>query len=172
LCVRLGVLCYFILARLGSLKFTLEVLTLPCAIYVTCRLTLHSVQQTMANAVKAALAELFADVLKTKSDLHRLLKPSPNGAGSRIFPAKTTKNDGRYGVRVDKGEPVKGKQNTIRLKLQINSNATNKTLRDLAKRDSVRTGPDIESMEMYSNILKLRSKVEAPAVDKYRLLRN
>jgi len=32
----------------------------------------------------------------------------------------------------------------------------------------VRTGPDIESMEVYSNILKLRSKEKAPAVDKYR----
>ncbi|KAL2054581.1 hypothetical protein ABVK25_004883 [Lepraria finkii] len=82
----------------------------------------------MANAVKTALAELFADVSKSKSGLQRLLKPSPDGAGSRVFPSKTTKNDGRYGVRIDKGEPVEGKQNTIRLKMQINSNATNKTL--------------------------------------------
>lgn len=90
----------------------------------------------MANAVKTALAELFADVSKSKSGLQRLLKPSVDGAGSRVFPSKTAKNDGRYGVRIDKGEPVNGKQDTIRLKLQINSNATNKTLRDLAKKDS------------------------------------
>ena len=106
----------------------------------------------MANAVKAALAELFADVSKSKSGLQRLLKPSPDGAGSRVVPAKTTKNDARYGIRVDKGEPVKGKQNTIRLELQINSNATNKTLRDLAKKDShkVIATADVDSTQELS----------------------
>jgi len=89
----------------------------------------------MANAVKAAIAELFAGVSNSKSGLH-LLRPSPDGAGSQVFPAKTTKNDGRYGVRIDKGQPVNGEQKTIRLKLQINSNATNKTLKDIAKKDS------------------------------------
>ncbi|KAL9101969.1 MAG: hypothetical protein Q9163_002827 [Psora crenata] len=92
----------------------------------------------MANAVKTALGELFTDVSKSKSGLQRLLKPSPDGAGSRVFPSMTAKNDGRYGVRIDKGEPVKGKDNIIRLKLQINSNASNKTLRDIARKDSHR----------------------------------
>ena len=114
----------------------------------------------MANAVKAALAELFADISQSKSGLQRLLKPSPDGAGSRVFPAKTPKNDGRYGVRVDKGEPVKGKQNTIRMKLQINSNATNKTLRDLAKKGShkVVATADIDSIQEVSieNLEKIK----------------
>lgn len=90
----------------------------------------------MANAVKKALGELFTDISKSKSSLERLLKPSADGAGSRVLPPRNAKNDSRYGLRIDKGEPVQGKENTIRLKLQINSNATNKTLRDLAKKDS------------------------------------
>lgn len=113
----------------------------------------------MANAVKTALGELFADASKSKSALQRLLKPSPDGAGSRVFPSMTAKNDGRYGVRIDKGEPVKGKENTIRLKLQINSNAASRTLRDLARKDSHKTiaTADVDSMQEASeeNLEKL-----------------
>ncbi|KAL8990507.1 MAG: hypothetical protein Q9177_000858 [Variospora cf. flavescens] len=90
----------------------------------------------MANAIKAAVKELFADISKSQSGLKRVLNPGVDGAGSRIFPSKTAKNDSKYGIRIDKGEPVDGKPNVIRLKLQLNSNATNKTIRDLAKKDS------------------------------------
>ena len=41
-------------------------------------------------------------------------------------------------IRIDKEEPVKRKQNTIRLKMQTNPNATNQTLRDLVKEDSLK----------------------------------
>ena len=89
----------------------------------------------MSNAVRKAIRTLFKDASKSKSAMKRLLNPAEEGAGSRVYPARTAKNDQHYGIRIDKGEPVAGKANTIRLKLQINSNAESKTLRELAKKD-------------------------------------
>lgn len=57
-------------------------------------------------------------------------------AGTRVFPPGTTKNNQHYGIRIGRGEPVQGKPDTLRLKLQINSNAESKTLGELARKDS------------------------------------
>lgn len=92
--------------------------------------------RTMANAVKAAIKQLFEDISQSQSALKRLLNPAVDGAGSRVYPSKTAKNDSKYGIRIDKGEPVQGKPNVIRLKLQLNSNATSKAIKDLAKKNS------------------------------------
>ena len=90
----------------------------------------------MANTLRKAIQTLFKDVAKSESTMKRLLNPTMEGAGSRVFPARTAKNDQHYGIRIDKGEPVKDKPNTIRLHLQINSNAESSTLRDMANEDS------------------------------------
>jgi len=90
----------------------------------------------MASVARKAIQTLFDDAAKNKSAMKRLLNPTMEDAGSRVFPARTAKHDQRYGIRIDKGEPVKGKPDTIRLHLQINSNAKSKTLRDLVKEDS------------------------------------
>ncbi|OCK91140.1 uncharacterized protein K441DRAFT_576312 [Cenococcum geophilum 1.58] len=90
----------------------------------------------MASAARKAIQTLFDDAAKNKSAMKRLLNPAMEDAGSRVFPARTAKHDQRYGIRIDKGEPVKDKPNIIRLHLQINSNAKSKTLRDLVKEDS------------------------------------
>ena len=87
----------------------------------------------MASSVKKALKSLFDDAARSKSAMARLLNPTQEGAGGRVYPARNAKNDQRYGIRIDKGEPVHDKPNTIRLKLQINSNAESATLRNLAK---------------------------------------
>jgi hypothetical protein len=89
----------------------------------------------MSNSIKKAIEHLFDDVARNKSAMKKLLNPSVGGAGSRVIPARNEKNDVKYGIRIDKGEPVAGKANILRLHLQINSNAQSKTLRDLAKKD-------------------------------------
>jgi hypothetical protein len=89
----------------------------------------------MSNSVKKAIRKLFDDAAKSKSAMSRLLNPTADGAGSRVYPARNAKNDAKYGIRVDKGEAVHGQPNELRLHLQINSNAESKTLRDLAKKD-------------------------------------
>jgi len=89
----------------------------------------------MASSVKKAIRSLFEDAAKSNSAMKRLLNPTVEGAGTRVFPARTPKNDQRYGIRIDKGESVKGKTDSVRLKLQINSNAESKTLRELAKKN-------------------------------------
>lgn len=90
----------------------------------------------MANAIKRALDVMFNDIAKSKNALKRILNPSLEGAGSRIYPPKGPRKDEKYGIRIDKGEPVHGQPNVLRLKLQANSNAENRTIRDLARKDS------------------------------------
>lgn len=89
----------------------------------------------MSKSVKKAITKLFDDAAKSKSAMSRLLNPGTDGAGSRVYPARDSKNDTKYGIRIDKGEAVHDQPNTLRLHLQINSNAESKTLRDLAKKD-------------------------------------
>ncbi|KAF2746696.1 hypothetical protein M011DRAFT_444994 [Sporormia fimetaria CBS 119925] len=89
----------------------------------------------MSNSVKKAVKSLFEDAAKSQSAMTRLLNPAADGAGSRVYPARNPKNDAKYGIHVDKGEPVHDEPNKIRLKLQINSNADSTTLRDLAKKN-------------------------------------
>lgn len=60
----------------------------------------------MSNSVKKAIQKLFEDASKSKSAMKRLLNPGSDGAGSRVFPSMTAKNDAKYGIRIDKGEPV------------------------------------------------------------------
>lgn len=90
----------------------------------------------MSNSVKKAVKGLFKEIGRTQSNLKRVLNMSEGGAGQRVFPPKTKKNDGNFCVRLDKGEAVKGKPGFIRLKLQANSNANDKTIREMAQKDS------------------------------------
>ncbi|KAF2172795.1 hypothetical protein M409DRAFT_16756 [Zasmidium cellare ATCC 36951] len=92
----------------------------------------------MSSTVKKAVREIFEEITKTKSNLKRVLHMSESGAGQRVFPPKTAKNDEKFGLRLDKGEPVKGKPGVIRLNLQANSNAKNKIIREIAQKDSHR----------------------------------
>ncbi|KAL5371413.1 hypothetical protein PMIN06_012935 [Paraphaeosphaeria minitans] len=86
----------------------------------------------MANTLKQAVRDLFKEAKKSRSSMQRILKPSSDGAGSRVFPPQQQKKDEQFGIRIDKGEAVSGK---VRLNLQINSNAAKKTLKDLAKKN-------------------------------------
>lgn len=90
------------------------------------------------NAVKGALKNLFADISKTPSAVKRVLNPTLDGFGSRVYPSRTEKNDSKHGIRIDKGEAIQGKPNFVRLNLQLNSNASDNTIRDLARKDSHR----------------------------------
>lgn len=89
----------------------------------------------MVRAVKEAVRRLFTDIAQSQSAMRRVLNPAVEGAGSRVYPARNNKNDEKYGIRIDKGEAVHGKPNVVRLKLQLNSNAARKTIRDLASKD-------------------------------------
>jgi hypothetical protein len=86
----------------------------------------------MANTLKQAVRDLFKEAKKSRSGMQRILKPSSDGAGSRVYPPQQPKKDEKFGIRIDKGEALGGK---VRLNLQINSNAAKKTLKDLAKRN-------------------------------------
>jgi hypothetical protein len=88
-------------------------------------LTKFSTRRIMANTLKQAVRDLFKEAKKSKASMSRILKPSSDGAGSRVFPPKQRIEDEHFGVRIDKGEAVGGK---IRLNLQVNSNAAKKNL--------------------------------------------
>jgi len=60
--------------------------------------------------------------------MNRILKPNAEGAGTRIYPARTARNDEKFGIRIDKGEAVNGEPNIRRIKLQINSNTADTAL--------------------------------------------
>lgn len=93
----------------------------------------------MANALKEAVRELFLSIRSSKSAAKRVLNPISDGAGTRLYPPKTKRNDEKFGIRIDKGELVHDKPGHVRLKLQINSDAKDKTLQTMAKKDSHKT---------------------------------
>ncbi|KAB8356535.1 hypothetical protein FH972_024118 [Carpinus fangiana] len=117
----------------------------------------------MARAVKDAIRAMFLDISNSKSSIKKVLNPAMEGAGWRVFPARTQRNDEKYGLRIDKGEPVAGKADTVSVKLQINSNASRKTLKDLAKEDPHRViaeaEVDTKQAATKENLLKLRDKL-------------
>ncbi|SMQ56368.1 unnamed protein product [Zymoseptoria tritici ST99CH_1A5] len=98
----------------------------------------------MSSTLKKAVKEIFEEISKTKSNLKRVLNMSESGAGQRVFPPRTSKNDEKFGLRLDKGEPVQGKPGFIRLNLQANSNAKNNTIREMAQKDSHRVLASID----------------------------
>ncbi|GAB7356584.1 hypothetical protein MBLNU459_g7315t3 [Dothideomycetes sp. NU459] len=98
----------------------------------------------MSSAVKKAVREIFDEISKRKSNMKRVLNMSESGAGQRVFPPRTAKNDEDFGLRFDKGEPVRDKPGFIRLNLQANSNAKNKTIREMAEKNSHRVLASVE----------------------------
>ncbi|KAM5468643.1 hypothetical protein MferCBS49748_003401 [Microsporum ferrugineum] len=66
----------------------------------------------------------------------RILNPSKEGAGTRVFPPANASNDKKIGVRLDKGEMVQGKPGFLRLKLQANKGAEDPTLKKMADKNS------------------------------------
>ncbi|KAL9025063.1 MAG: hypothetical protein Q9196_006050 [Gyalolechia fulgens] len=91
----------------------------------------------MANVIKGAINKLFAEVAKTPSAVKRILNPTLDGGiGTRVYPPRTAKNDSKFGVRIDRGELIPGEPTLVRMNLQLNSNAENTTIKDLARKDS------------------------------------
>ncbi|SMR62375.1 unnamed protein product [Zymoseptoria tritici ST99CH_1E4] len=117
----------------------------------------------MSSTLKKAVKEIFEEISKTKSNLKRVLNMSESGAGQRVFPPRTSKNDEKFGLRLDKGEPVQGKPGFIRLNLQANSNAKNNTIREMAQKDSHRVlasiGIDTKQEANKENASKLRDQL-------------
>ena len=63
--------------------------------------------------------------------MSRILNPSTNGSGGRVYPPQQQKKDEQFGIRLDKGEAKDGK---VPLNLQINANAGKTTLKDMVKK--------------------------------------
>lgn len=64
---------------------------------------------------------------------------------TRAAPAQMAKNDSEIGARLDNGETViKDGKTYKRYKLQVNKNASNPTLKDLANKDSHRVFGDAD----------------------------
>jgi hypothetical protein len=91
----------------------------------------------MASTLKSAVRDLFKDAKRSKGAIKRLLNPSQTGAGSRVHPPQTQKKDEKFGVRIDKGQALPGGK--VQLNLQINSNATKKSLKDLDQKNGSHT---------------------------------
>ena len=53
----------------------------------------------------------------------------------RVYPPQQPQKDEKYGIRVDRGEPVNGQPDVLRLKLQLNINAKSKTIRELGRQN-------------------------------------
>ncbi len=84
--------------------------------------------------LRSFLQELFKVANQTSSARKRLLNPSADGAGSRVFPPVGSKLNAKYGIRIDKGEPVTGEEDMIVLNLQVNKEAENSTIKKLARK--------------------------------------
>ncbi|GIK02123.1 hypothetical protein Aspvir_006166 [Aspergillus viridinutans] len=119
----------------------------------------------MASAVKRGLQKIFERAEKSQSALKRILNPSADGAGTRVFPPQNPNSDRQIGLRIDKGEPVQGKANVLKLKLQVNKNADDPTLKKMADQNShavvseaevnVAQEPNVENLKsLFSNFEK------------------
>jgi hypothetical protein len=86
----------------------------------------------MARTLKQAIRDLFRDAKRSQAAMRRILQPAVDGAGTRVHPPQTSKNDQKYGIRLDKGVGV-GKN--VQLNLQINSNATETALKNLVQKN-------------------------------------
>ncbi|KAI1947734.1 hypothetical protein LOZ12_003656 [Ophidiomyces ophidiicola] len=92
-------------------------------------------EKTMASAIKAGVQLMFIRAQSSPAAIKRILNPSLEGAGTRVYPPQTAPLDKQIGVRLDKGERVHGKENVIKMKLQVNKNADNPTLKNMANKD-------------------------------------
>ena len=52
----------------------------------------------MVRAVVEAVKKLFADIAQSQSAMRRILNPSIEGAGSRVYPPQNPKKDEDYGI--------------------------------------------------------------------------
>ncbi|KAF2426323.1 hypothetical protein EJ08DRAFT_593750, partial [Tothia fuscella] len=112
----------------------------------------------IAKSLKEAAHELFREAKKSRSVMQRLLNRSAEGAGSRVFPLQQAKKDEKFGIRIDKGSVVDG---LVELNLQINSNATKRTLQPLVRKNgsqkkyvTVKVDPKQEASEENFNKLE------------------
>jgi len=63
--------------------------------------------------MSAKAKEAFFSALKKGKQAQKLLGGTSNGAGRRIFPSQTPKNDAEAGYRVDQGVIVGGKYKVV-----------------------------------------------------------
>ena len=90
----------------------------------------------MARALKDSLKDLKTWVFQSPSRVKNIAegKGSP---GTRAAPAQAGTNDSKIGSRLDYGEKiVKGGKEYRRYEFQVNKNAENLTLKQLANKDS------------------------------------
>ncbi|KAM5441249.1 hypothetical protein MferCBS31731_003677 [Microsporum ferrugineum] len=86
------------------------------------------------GVVRETIGLLRTRCLTSASSRQKLLRPSVgdnSAAGRRIIPAPS--HDAKIGLRVDRGIQV---GDLIKIYVQPNKNATNKTIRTLANKDS------------------------------------
>lgn len=81
------------------------------------------------------LREMVDAAMKTKSGPTRLLNFDSSGAGRRIYPADTSKNNSKWEIRLDAGEPWQENPDYVAVNLQINREAKTKGLKDLVKKN-------------------------------------
>ncbi|EFE38135.1 hypothetical protein TRV_07215 [Trichophyton verrucosum HKI 0517] len=86
------------------------------------------------GVVRETIGLLRTRCLKSASSRQKLLRPSVgdnSAAGRRIIPAPS--HDANIGVRIDRGVQV---GNLVKIYVQPNKNATNKTIREMANKNS------------------------------------
>jgi hypothetical protein len=90
----------------------------------------------MTNKVKDAICAMFASIANSESAMKRVLNPSADNPGTRVYPSRTTKNYKKYGLRLDKGHALHEKPNMVGLNLQANIGADDPTIAQLAAKNS------------------------------------
>lgn len=90
----------------------------------------------MSRAFKESLENLRKWVLTSESRIQRIAS-GQGVAGTRATPAQAGSNDTKIGSRLDNGETfTKDGKEYKRYKFQVNKGADNKTLKELANKDS------------------------------------
>ncbi|GIK01372.1 hypothetical protein Aspvir_005406 [Aspergillus viridinutans] len=125
-------------------------------------------KSTKMGAIVDALRALRKRTLEVSSTKQKLLRPAVgdnSAAGRRIIPAQ--KHDSLIGVRIDRGVQV---DKRVKIYVQPNKNADNRTVRDLANKDShqnlAEAWVDIEDPVDDSTVNKVFDALEASAKEK------
>ena len=124
----------------------------------------------MSRALKESLKSLKAWVFASPSRVKKIAE-GQGTPGTRAAPAQAGTNDTKIGLRLDNGDKiVRDGKEYKRYKLQVNKDADNATLKDLANKDSHKvwsqTDVPIGEGTVEETVEKLFEDLEANLEDK------
>ena len=82
-------------------------------------------------------------LLSNKKRIGQKLVPVHGGGSTRIFPAKNSRNDAKFGLRIDRGPPLSHDPNKFKVYLQVNKENKAPGLQDIIRKSKRGTHTNI-----------------------------